>query len=128
LAIEDRADLLHTRYGAIGAAENVVQWPLHSLRDALSKKHKATFWIKANTRGSGDTEEFHYVMASHTGSPFTSNFTPLIEAGLIQVDFVVHIQKVPGRGPRARDHGYLFKMSHGDFNFLFPPAEMHALV
>lgn len=100
-----------------------VTWELPLLKKDLASKHRQTFWIRANCRGSGNSEEFHYVEARYTRRPMTSNFITLIEAGIITVDYALH----KNSDNRARDHGYLFKIRPNDLGALFPPPEIYVL-
>jgi hypothetical protein len=92
-----------------------VTWELDKLRADLAAKHAETFWVRAVTRGRADEEEFHYVEVSHTRRPMVRNLAALVEAGVITVDYLLHLD-----GTRVRDHGYLFKIHPGDMDALFP--------
>lgn len=107
---------------ASGAEEHDVTWEIPALKKDLAAKHRQTFWVRARCRGKGEGEEFHYLEVQHTRSPLTANFTALVEAGVITVDYALH-----KKGSRARDHGYLFKIHPDNLGALFPPPEVHAL-
>jgi len=109
---------------ATSVTQHVTTWEMDKLRARLSEKHPQTFWVSANVRGTGATEEFHYIQVEHTKRPKVRNFDALIEGGIISVDYLMS-QKGPNR---VRDHGYLFKMNPSDFGALFPPSEVHLLV
>jgi len=98
-------------------------WVVSELRNDLLKKHRETFWVKARTRGRGEGEEFHYVEVQHTRSPLAANFVPLLEAGIITVDYTLHKRSET----RARDHGYLFKIHPDNLEALFPPPKRYSL-
>lgn len=100
---------------------HVTTWELEKLRQRLRDKHRQTFWVGAQCRGSGKNEEFHYVQVEHTKQPIVRNFDTLIEGGVISVDYLMSEK---GMG-RVRDHGYLFKLHASDFRALFPPSEIH---
>jgi hypothetical protein len=102
--------------------EHDVTWELPKLRADLAAKHQQTFWVRANCRGQGTTEEFHYVEVRHTRAPLVANLGALIEAGVVTLDYALHLE-----GNRARDHGYLFKIHPRSFAALFPPPELHDL-
>lgn len=124
LDINSENDWLRQLYidPASGAEVHDVTWELPVLKRDLAAKHQQTFWIKAKCRGKGENEEFHYVEVQHTRSPLTANFTALVEAGVITVDYALH-----KKGTRVRDHGYLFKIHPDNLGALFPPPEVHAL-
>jgi len=105
-----------------GRAQHDVTWEMSLLGHDLAAKHHETFWVQAKCRGRGNAEEFHYVEVLHTRAPMTGNLPALFEAGVITVDYALHMQ-----GHRARDHGYLFKIHPDNLGALFPPAETYAL-
>ena len=105
-----------------GRVEHDVTWQLDSLRSDLAAKHRETFWVHAACREKGPAEQFHYVEVQHTRAPLVRNFSTLVEAGVITVDYAMHLQ-----GKRVRDHGYLFKIHPNDMGALFQPPEIHAL-
>lgn len=132
LATDDQAELLHALKGVPGQApapgdEQLVQWRLPALRAALMDKHRETFWVKAQAKGGGADESFHYFEVAHTQAPLQANLTPLIDSGHIEVDFVIHLKEAVGGGQRTRDHGYLFKMWEEHRNLLFSAPKIYRL-
>lgn len=125
LSIGTDGQWLHAMHGVPRARtrSKVVQWDMDGLRSALEEKHGETFWVKAVTRKARNgAEEFKYAFATHTKGPIATNFDSLIESGHIELDFLLHLlDRAPGQKPRARDHGYLFKMDPRDLPLLFPP-------
>lgn len=102
--------------------EHDVTWELPVLRHDLAAKHRETFWIGAKCRGRGEEEEFHYFEVRHTRQPLVGNLPALIEAGVVTVDYALHL-----KGDRARDHGYLFKIHPDNLGALFPEPRSYAL-
>lgn len=128
LFLEAEVDVLHASHGSVVQPVKVVQWNMSALRASLANKHQETFWVKAASRKGPHGEEFHYQEVLHTRAPLVANFKPLLELGHVEVDFVLHLmQRANGLKPRARNHGYLFKMSPGDMDLLFPPSTRYAL-
>jgi hypothetical protein len=107
---------------ATSRVEHDVTWEIPILKGDLAAKHKETFWVQAACRGKADAEEFHYVEVQHTRAPMVGNVPALIEAGVVTVDYALHV-----KGTRARDHGYLFKIHPTNLGALFPPPDVHAL-
>lgn len=103
--------------------EHDTTWEIPVLKKDLAAKHRETFWVRARCRGKGVSEELHYVEVLHTRAPVTANFTALVEAGVITVDYTLHKKTET----RARDHGYLFKIHPDNLGALFPPPDVHAL-
>lgn len=132
LRVEDAAAELTSRRGVprhkpLKIDEKVLAWSLEDLRSALQTKHRETFWVKAKTRGRGESEEFLYYEAQHTTGPLPANFEALIESGHVKLDFLLSLKKGRNGQERPRDHGYLFKIWERDRDLLFAPAKRYAL-
>lgn len=125
LDIDPANDWLRQVYHEPSSQEVIhdVTWELPVLKRDLAAKHRQTFWVRAKCRGRGADEEFHFVEVQHTRRPMTSNFTALVEAGVITVDYALHKKSET----RTRDHGYLFKIHPNNLGALFPPPRVHAL-
>lgn len=103
----------------------VVQWDLLSLQADLRDKHKETFWVQAESRRTFDgNEQFKFVKVTRTRSPLVGNIGPLINTGVITMDYTLS-EKDNGR---VRDHGYLFKIWPKDYSLLFPAVEVFDLI
>lgn len=102
--------------------DHVASWELEKLRNRLGEKHPKTFWVKANTRGRGEDEEFSYTEAVYTRLPKVWNFDLLVEAGTITLDYTIS-----DKDGRARDHGYLYKIHPDNLEALFPPPHIYSL-
>ena len=98
--------------------EHDTTWVIKDLKDALLKKHKETFWVKAKHNDNRSAEMFHYVEVEHTANPYIDKIETLIETGLITMDYTMHI-KTTGK---VRDHGYLFKLHQNSKESLFPQS------
>jgi len=106
---------------------NVFHWDIEVLTSALSKKHRETFWVKAQVRKNGDLEEFRYSSVTHTKSPLITNVVEVLKTGGIELDYCLH-EEISANGQlRARDHGYLFKIWPQNLNLIFPPATTYQL-
>lgn len=86
--------------------ETTLAYDLETLERALERKHPATLFVIAGSRGEGKAEEFLYETVVLCREPSLARFIELIEDGLIGLDFTLH-QKPDGR---ARDHGYLWRI------------------
>ena len=132
LATDNDVELLHSLRGTPGKQpssgdEKLLQWPLAGLRAALMAKHRETFWVKAQTTGAGDSESFRYYEVAHTQAPLQGNFSPLIDSGHIQLDFVIHLKDAGGGKQKTRDHGYLFKLWDRHRHLLFAEPRVYRL-
>lgn len=95
----------------------ILRWHFEDLLYSLHKKHRETFWVKAETRKKKGIEYFLYYKVIHTKSPLLETFFELIESGGIVLE---HTHSKDG----TRDHGYLFKVLNDSFTKLFPsPVE-----
>jgi hypothetical protein len=95
----------------------------------LEQKHRQTFWVKARVKKDADgTEMFQYDTVVHTRAPMVANLPTLFDLGHVELDFVMHlIDRGEGNAPRARDHGYLFKLHPKNMDMLFPPSIVYSL-
>lgn len=129
LEVEEDQDTLHSRHGTRLASAKVVQWPMSGLQKSLRDKHNETFWVKAKVRRlPSGVEEFHYMSVTHTKAALTANLAPLLDGGFIELDFVMHLVAKEDGKPRARDHGYLFKIHPKNLGMLFPPPVTYTLI
>lgn len=98
-------------------------WRLRKLHKRLLKKHKETFWIKAQTIVKNGKEFFLYTHARHTKSPILSQFDLLLEQGVITMDHL--IKRTPSGG--AKEKGPIFKIKPDSVGLLFPPSQIYDL-
>lgn len=128
LFLRTDGEVLHASHGTIERPNNLVQWEIDGLRASLTEKHQDTFWVKAVSRQGATGEEFHYREVLHTRAPLDANLKTLLELGHVELDFVLHLlNREPGQKPRARDHGYLFKIAPKNLDMLFPPSVRYSL-
>ncbi len=73
--------------------EHDTTWVLQDLKNALLKKHKETFWVKAKYNSNRASELFHYIEVEHTANPYIDKLETLIETGLITMDYTMHMKK-----------------------------------
>ncbi len=103
--------------------EHDTTWVLQDLKNALLKKHKETFWVKAKHNSNRASELFHYIEVEHTANPYIDKLETLIETGLITMDYTMHMKKTG----TVRDHGYLFKLHQNSKKSLFPESTTYDL-
>jgi hypothetical protein len=130
LQVDDNLFALQSMFDDKQAAksEKVFHWDIEVLQSQLLAKHNETFWIKAKTRGSGNEEEFLFSDVIHTRKPLASNVPNLFDLGVITLDYCIHEEVSASGKPRARDHGYLFKIWEKNLNQLFPPPKHYSLL
>ena len=98
-------------------------WELETLRKALLKKHKETFWIKAESKIENNNEYFHFKEVEHTKNPMVDKFEILIETGAITMDYP--IKRMPDG--KVIDKGCNFKLNSNCLDLLFPPSANYDL-
>ncbi len=95
--------------------ENVF-WNKDSLRKTFEKKYKNKFvYAKAEARGSGINEEFHFVEAYEVSGFDYDAMISLLEQGKVFVDLRIGQY----RDGRTHDHGTGFRIRESDQNLLF---------
>lgn len=99
-------------------------WELDTLRKALLKKHKETFWISAESKIENNNEYFHFKEVEHTKNPMVDKFEILIETGAITMDYP--IKRMPDG--KVQDKGCNFKLSANSLDLLFPPSDKYVLM
>lgn len=99
-------------------------WKLETLRKELLKKHKETFWIKADSKIEDNNEYFHFKEVEHTKNPMIDKFEILVETGAITLDYP--IKRMPDG--KVIDKGCNFKLKANCLDLLFPPSEIYNLV
>lgn len=95
---------------------DVAVWSLDTLKARLSEKHKETFWVQAESRFEDGKEYFRYDVVKHTRKPNTSNLGSMFDAGIITLDYAMHLKK----SGAVRDHGYLFRTTIEKMKHIFP--------
>lgn len=98
-------------------------WELETLRKALLKKHKETFWIKAESKIENNNEYFHFKEVEHTKNPMVDKFEILVETGAITMDYP--IKRMPNG--KVIDKGCNFKLNSNCLDLLFPPSANYDL-
>ena len=101
----------------------VAVWALDVLKSRLAEKHHETFWIQASSRIIDGKEYFQYDKVRHTRKPNTVNLASLFDAGIITLDYAMHIKPSGG----VRDHGYLFRTTSDKFSHIFPLERVYDL-
>tara|TARA_R100001369_G_scaffold92877_1_gene140774 strand:- start:608 stop:1789 length:1182 start_codon:yes stop_codon:yes gene_type:complete len=123
LRIEDKNDWLVENSDKPEIGDFLV-WKLETLRKSLLKKHRETFWVKAESKIEDKNEYFHFKEAEHTKNPMVDKFEILVETGAITVDYP--IKRMPNG--KVIDKGCNFKLKANCLDLLFPPSENYNLI
>ena len=101
----------------------VAVWALSVLKSRLAEKHHETFWVQASSRVVRGKEYFQYDFVRHTRKPNTVNIASMFDAGIITLDYAMHL------GPKGgvRDHGYLFRTTSDKLPHIFPIERVYDL-
>lgn len=90
-------------------------WEREDLRYAFESKLPRLIFVKANSRGAGRNEEFHFVEAYHLEGFSFEQFEDLLEQGIIKIDIRIG-QYSDGR---THDHGTAFRIMNDRIDDLF---------
>ena len=123
LKIEDKKDWLVENSDRPEIGDFLV-WKLETLRKELLKKHKETFWIRADSKIEDNNEYFHFTEVEHTKNPMIDKFEILVETGAITLDYP--IKRMPDGN--VIDKGCNFKLKSNCLDLLFPPSEKYLLI
>lgn len=124
LFVDEKAGMLESLKKEASSNLNIATWRMENLRNQLEAKHRRTFWVKAKyKKDSTGAEMFHYTEVEQTQSALSANIAPLIELGVITMDYTLSLKE----SGAAKDHGYLFKIHQRNFDLLFPPSTIHQL-
>lgn len=99
-------------------------WELAVLKNALSIKHKETFWISAESKFDNGNEYFLFKSAIHTKNPLLNQFGLLIDIGAITLDYPM--KRLPDGS--VIDKGCNFKLKPNALDLLFPPSNFYSLI
>lgn len=123
LKIEDKKDWLVENSDRPEIGDFLV-WKLETLRKELLKKHKETFWIRADSKIEDNNEYFHFTEVEHAKNPMIDKFEILVETGAITLDYP--IKRMPDG--KVIDKGCNFKLKSNCLDLLFPPSEKYLLI
>ena len=123
LKIEDKKDWLVENSDRPEIGDFLV-WKLETLRKELLKKHKETFWIRADSKIEDNNEYFHFTEVEHTKNPMIDKFEILVETGAITLDYP--IKRMPDG--KVIDKGCNFKLKSNCLDLLFPTSEKYLLI
>ena len=95
-------------------------WTLDQLKKAFEKKYKNKFvYAKAQSRGSGASEEFRFVEAYEVSGFSYEAFVDLLEHGKIYIDLRIGQYHGGAKNGQTHDHGTGFRIKVNDQPLLF---------
>lgn len=93
-----------------------IYWSKDNLEKAFNKKYKNKLvYVKSDSRGTGDKEEFKYLEAYLLSGFDYDSMINFLEQGIIKVDIRIG-QYSDGR---IHDHGTAFRLATKDFPLMF---------
>lgn len=107
---------------SIIAEDNIeyAYWTQEQLKKAFEKKYKNKFvYAKAQSRGSGPSEEFLFVEAYEVSGFNYESFSKLLEQGKIYVDLRIGQYHDGAKKGQTHDHGTGFRIKESDQPLLF---------
>lgn len=93
----------------------IAYWEKEDLKKAFEKKLPKLIFVKANCKGTGRNEEFHFVEAYQLSGFSFKNFEELINRGIIKID--IRIGQYPDG--RTHDHGTAFRIMNNQIYLCF---------
>ena len=123
LKIEDKKDWLVENSDRPEIGDFLV-WKLETLRKELLKKHKETFWIRADSKIEDNNEYFHFTEVEHTKNPMIDKFEILVETGAITLDYP--IKRMPDG--KVIDKGCNFKLKSNCLDLLLTQKKKYLLI
>lgn len=95
-------------------------WTRDQLKKAFEKKYKNKFvYAKAQSRGSGTSEEFRFVEAYEVSGFNYEAFIDLLEQGKIYIDLRIGQYHCGAKNGQTHDHGTGFRIKENDQPLLF---------
>lgn len=95
-------------------------WTRDQLKKAFEKKYKNKFvYAKAQSRGSGASEEFRFVEAYEVSGFNYEAFVNLLEQGKIYIDLRIGQYHDGAKNGQTHDHGTGFRIKENDQPLLF---------
>ena len=95
-------------------------WTKELLKKAFEKKYKGKFvYAKAQSRGSGASEEFHFVEAYEVSGFDYEAFVELLERGKVYIDLRIGQYHGGAKDGQTHDHGTGFRIKESDQPLLF---------
>ena len=120
LRVDDKLGLLTE---TSTARDNVAVWRLAKLRQRLSEKHPATFWVAGQSTVVGGREHFVFTRVEYTRNPMTENLGALLGSDVVTLD---HLIRRYADGS-VTEKGPLFKIRPKDLGLLFPSPQSFSL-
>lgn len=115
-------NIIHSPKRDFGSTDNnyVSSWDYDTLMKTLSKKHKETFFVKAESNMIDGIEYFRYCKIVHTEKPNVSVLFMLINNAIISIDLLAYFDE----NNKYKDHSMLFKIKPKDLHLLFGEEEV----
>ena len=121
-------NFIHQVFNNNGIEQKDVCWLLEDFESRISKKHKETFWIEVETRGTKVNEEFHYKKLIHTGDIDVSNIPFLISTGIISLDYLLWERREGWKQYTSKSgFDFLWKIENKNKDLLFKFVKEYTL-
>jgi hypothetical protein len=111
LNIETDASRVNLRH----KTEDLAFYRFAILEERLRKKHRATLFVRASSRGAGRDEEFRFEEVTLCRDVSFTNFLELTAEDRVSLDFTMHLKP----SGAVRDHGYLWRIRESAIPKLF---------
>ena len=122
---DENTQLLNQYYYEKTRSIDICTWSFDILQDAFETKHPKTVWIVADEMRIDGEIYFKYSTLELTKQPIFSQFTSLINQGIVTFDWR---GKVKSDKTCYRDHGHGFRISPKNRHKLFGVSGVHHIL
>lgn len=108
--------------------EKDVYWCMEELQKRITTKHKETFWIDVETKGTGINEEFKYRAITHTSDVDVGVVPILLENEIITLDYLLWEKGENWKSyTKKSGYDYLWKIKKKNLDALFKFIKLYEL-
>jgi len=117
---KDRIELASNKHQMKISDMPVPYWKRETLEKAIRKKYKdSLLYAKAEFKGSGKDEEFHYVEAYHLQGLNFEKFATNLNKGILKMDVRLGFYDSGKNYGKPHDHGTAFRINPSFLDLIF---------
>jgi len=117
---KDRIELASNKQQTKIPDLQIPYWTKETLEKAIKAKYKdSLLYVKAEHRGSGKEEEFHFVEAYHLQGLSFEKFSTNLSEGILKVDIRLGFYDSGKNKGKPHDHGTAFRINPSFLDLIF---------
>lgn len=116
LRADDDDQIIYQKSEIDGRLEEVCSWEYSAVKEKLQKKHPKTAWLVAEEKIIGGEIHFNYNQIQLTQRPIFSQFTTLINQGIVTYDWRGRVRK---DRTGYKDKGHCYRIAPRNRSLLF---------